>query len=76
MIYLRRLLSWLVLTPTASFAYELPETAFIFLDNHCLSCNDSVEREGDFDMESLSFDLADPLVFETWVKVYDRTYHG
>ena len=76
MIYLRRLLSWLVLTPTASFAYELPETAFIFLDNHCLSCHDSVEREGDFDMESLSFDLADPLVFETWVKVYDRTDHG
>lgn len=55
---------------------ELPEIAFTFLDNHCLSCHDSVEQEGDFDMEALSFDLADPEVFERWVKVYDRTDHG
>ncbi|MDA0350076.1 MAG: DUF1592 domain-containing protein [Verrucomicrobia bacterium] len=56
-------------------ASELPKTALAFLDNHCLSCHDSVEVEGDLDMESLGFDLADPEVFETWVKIHDKADH-
>jgi hypothetical protein len=57
-------------------ASELPKTAFTFLDNHCLSCHDSVEVKGDLDIESLGFDLTDPDVFETWIKIYDRADHG
>ncbi|MBT5903648.1 MAG: DUF1592 domain-containing protein [Opitutaceae bacterium] len=55
---------------------EIPESVYGFLDNHCLNCHDSVERKGDFDMETLNFDLTDPHVFETWVKVHDRADHG
>ena len=57
-------------------ANELPGAAFTFLDNHCLSCHDSVEVKGDLDIESLSFDLSDPVVFESWVKIHDRADHG
>ncbi|GAB5561782.1 MAG: hypothetical protein SynsKO_34290 [Synoicihabitans sp.] len=46
------------------------------MDNHCLNCHDSVETKGDLDMESLNFDLTDPHVFETWVKMHDRADHG
>ncbi len=57
-------------------AESLPKSALSFLDNYCLSCHDSVEQKGDFDMESLGFDLADPDVFSTWIKIHDRADHG
>ncbi|MCZ6672356.1 MAG: DUF1587 domain-containing protein, partial [Verrucomicrobia bacterium] len=57
-------------------AEKLPKAAFAFLDNHCLSCHDSVEEKGDLDMENLAFDLQDSDVFKTWVKIHDRADHG
>ena len=57
-------------------AQEIPEPVYGFLDNHCLNCHDSVEMKGDLDLEEMSFDLTDPHVFETWVKVHDRADHG
>ncbi len=55
---------------------DIPDAAYTFLDNHCLSCHDSVEVKGDLDIESLTFDLSNPDVFETWVKIHDRADHG
>jgi hypothetical protein len=57
-------------------AADLPKDALTFLDNHCLTCHDSTEQKGDFDMENLGFDLADPDVFSIWVKIHDRADHG
>lgn len=57
-------------------AQEIPEHIYGFLDNHCLNCHDSVEMKGKLDMEVLSFDLTNPHVFETWVKIHDRADHG
>ncbi|MCB1123005.1 MAG: DUF1587 domain-containing protein, partial [Verrucomicrobiae bacterium] len=54
----------------------MPDQAYAFRDNHCLSCHDSVEVKGDLDMESLGFDLENRDVFDTWVKIYDRADHG
>lgn len=65
-----------VATAAVLSAQEIPERVYGFLDQHCLNCHDSIEMKGDFDMEALSFDLTDPHVFETWVKVHDRADHG
>lgn len=54
----------------------LPEAGYDFLDQYCLNCHDEVEMKGDLDLETLSFDLTDPHVFETWVMVFDRAAHG
>ena len=78
---LRRLLvGWFISILAVSQAratdWALPADAYTFLDNHCLNCHDSVESKGDLDMESLSFDLTDPAVFETWLEIHDRADHG
>ena len=55
---------------------ELPENLYSFLDNHCLNCHDSLEPEGDLDLENLPFDLADKQTFAIWEFVHDRADHG
>lgn len=57
-------------------ADSLPDPAFAFIEDHCLDRHDSFEKKGDFDLESLSFDLRDRETFEQWVHVYDRFKHG
>lgn len=59
-----------------ALADSLPDPAFAFIEDHCLDCHDSFEKKGDFDLESLSFDLQDRETFEQWVHVYDRVKSG
>lgn len=66
-----------MLAPTVGIAaLEIDDAPYAFLDNNCLNCHDSLEAKGDLDMENLSFELADPATFETWVKIHDRADHG
>ena len=69
------LLIGLLVMPRA-IATEIADDAFEFLNNHCLACHDAVELKGELDLESTSFDLTDPHVFETWIKVFDRAAAG
>lgn len=55
---------------------SMPLAALEFLDNYCLNCHDSFEQKGDFDMETLGFDLVTRQGFEQWVKVFDRAREG
>ena len=73
---LRRLALISAASAIALSAQEIPESVYGFLDSHCLNCHDAVEMKGELDLETLSFDLTDPHVFETWIKVYDRADHG
>ncbi len=59
-----------------SFASDVPESTFLFLENHCLDCHDSFEQKGGLDLESLRFDLGDPDTMATWIKVHDRARDG
>ncbi len=64
------------LAKVVSAQVELPENLYGFLDNHCLNCHDSLEQNGDLDLENLSFDLTDRETFATWALVHDRADHG
>ena len=47
--YLVVILIWMHVSSAVGFPAELPRKAFNFLDNHCLSCHDSVEEKGDLE---------------------------
>jgi len=51
-----------------------PEAAF--LKSHCYECHDSNTQEGRLDLTKVTFNLNDPLMFATWVKVHDRVKAG
>lgn len=55
---------------------DLPHSAYIFMENHCLDCHDSAEQKGDLNLEDLSFDLADASVLSQWVLIHDRAHDG
>ena len=54
----------------------LAEPQQAFLEAHCSECHDSDTKKGGLDLSALKFDLSDPVVFERWVKIYDRTASG
>jgi hypothetical protein len=47
-----------------------------FLQNHCLECHSSDSPKAGLDLSALKFDLQDPKIFATWVKVHDRVRDG
>ena len=47
-----------------------------FLDNHCLTCHNSVQQKAGLDLDKLPADLADPKSFAKWVRVFDRVKAG
>ncbi len=47
-----------------------------FTDRYCSSCHNDVDKEGDLDLTTLPFSLAEPANFLTWVKVHDRIEAG
>src|SRR6187200_122406 len=69
--------TWLALgLPLAQGSSALPEPMPSFIDQYCVDCHDSDSKKGDFDLTSLDFNLNDPHLFTTWVKVYDRISSG
>lgn len=53
-----------------------PPTLTTFLDKHCTECHDSEVKKGGLDLTALKFDLADPMLFEKWVKVHHSVEDG
>jgi len=47
-----------------------------FIDQHCSSCHNDVDREAHLDLTSLEWKPSDPANFATWVKVHDRVKAG
>ena len=65
--------------PRATRAASSPSTADglqTFIDQHCASCHDDVEKKGGLDLTALKFDLGDAKTFATWVTVHDRVQSG
>ena len=46
------------------------------LESHCLDCHDSETQKGDLNLESLSFELTDPQIFDRWELIHDRVKTG
>ncbi len=53
-----------------------PKTVTTFFDQHCFECHDADVKKGGLDLTSLTFDLADPALFEKWVKVHSSVSNG
>jgi len=47
-----------------------------FLDQHCSSCHNDVDKEAGLDLTSLTFDADNAANFGTWVKVHDQIKSG
>src|SRR5262249_46433264 len=60
----------------ARAASALPTTTADFIDRHCSSCHNDVDKEGGLDLTTLSYQPADVANFATWVKVHDRVQAG
>lgn len=60
----------------AKSGVTLPAPARAFLEQHCASCHDAVEKKGDLDLDALAFNLADPRNHAFWVKLHDRVVSG
>lgn len=61
---------------SANPGVTLPASARAFLERHCASCHDAVEKKGDLDLEALAFAPADPRNHAFWVKLHDRVVSG
>ncbi len=53
-----------------------PRIAADFIEKHCASCHDDVEKKGDLDLTSLAYSPTDPTNHALWVKIYDRVADG
>ncbi len=60
----------------AGSADSLPAKIPQFIDQHCASCHDDVEKKGDLDLWSLTEQPITPDTFQTWIKAHDRAQAG
>src|SRR5687767_3652466 len=65
---------WLGVMP--SHAAPAPVASSAFIETHCASCHDDVEKKGGLDLTALALKPEDPKNFATWVKVHDRVSAG
>jgi len=73
----RPVVSLLVLTAALPCVFAAPPAPVrAFLEKHCASCHDAVEKKGDLDLDALAFRLADPGNHDFWVKLHDRVADG
>ncbi len=68
-------LAVIVVQPVVARA-DLPASTKAFLKSYCFDCHDSDTHESGLDLEKLHYDLDDPTIFRTWVKVYDKINAG
>jgi hypothetical protein len=57
-------------------AESLPVQIPKFIDQHCASCHNDVEMEGNLDLWSLAEQPVAPDTLQTWIKVHDRAQSG
>jgi hypothetical protein len=74
-------ISAVILSAAPAFSAEPVKPAFneklrTFLDTHCVSCHGQDVKKGGLDLEVLSADFNNPVVFDKWVKVHDRIRAG
>jgi mono/diheme cytochrome c family protein len=69
-------LSAVAAAPSLRAALAGEAEVLAFMDRHCATCHNDVDKEGGFDLTSLKFTPSDPENFHTWVKMFDRVSHG
>ena len=57
-------------------AIDWPIGPSAFLEKHCFECHDGDSQKGDLNLETLTFKLQQPEVFETWRHIHDRVKDG
>ncbi|WP_414664748.1 DUF1592 domain-containing protein [Horticoccus sp. 23ND18S-11] len=57
-------------------AASLPKASRAFIDTHCASCHDDIEKKGGLDLTALALNPDDPKNFTLWVNVHDRVSSG
>ncbi len=80
-ILVATLLSLLVVAIFTSNAASVDQTGNdagirAFFQDHCLECHDAELSKGGLRLDTLSFDLAKPEIFQTWVKIHDQIAEG
>jgi hypothetical protein len=60
----------------SSLAATAPGAMQAFIDTHCASCHDDVEKKGNLDLTALALRPEDPKNFATWLTVHDRVATG
>ena len=58
--------------PVASAGAALPAGATAFIERHCASCHNDVERKGGLDLGALRLDPANPEDLARWARIHDR----
>ena len=62
--------------PAAGAGAALPPGAAAFVERHCASCHDDVERKGGLDLGALRLDPASPGDLARWARIHDRAAAG
>jgi len=70
------LLLGVVRSHAASVVPHVPPGTASFIEKHCASCHDDVEKKGGLNLTDLTFAPGDPKNFNTWVRVFDRVADG
>ena len=55
---------------------ELPGTIRDFFDLNCYECHNSVDKKGELDLESLTFDPSNHSTLDLWAFLHDRVRDG
>ena len=71
-------LLWSLLSSMASASKpgELPSTIRDFFDLNCYECHNNVDKKGELDLESLSFDPSNHSTMDLWAYIHDRVRDG
>jgi hypothetical protein len=68
--------SMLALSGKSEAPIELPSSIRGFLDLNCYECHNRVDKKGELDLESFSFDPSNHANLDLWAFVYDRVREG
>jgi hypothetical protein len=66
----------LIVGSSIGFAAALPEIIPTFIDQHCASCHDDLEKEADLDLWTLSEEPISNKNLGTWIHAFDRLRLG
>ena len=47
-----------------------------FIEKHCASCHNDIDKESGLDLTSLAFKPADRANFDLWIRIHDRVQAG
>ncbi len=67
---------FLCLAASAVHGAVPPGTVAKFLAHHCTECHDNDVSKGDLNIAGLDYNPADPAVFKTWQRIFERVRDG